>query len=274
LLFLPVPLITGAEGMVWVTEQAQVFAGTDGFVREVLAPSGTAVEVGDPILRIEDPLLDTRIAVVAARLAELRAQRAAERLESRLRLAITDEAIAAVEAELSRVREQAAALFVKSPTAGTFVPPSGRWLEGRFVHQGEVVGVVVDPHHFIVRAVVPQSDIGLVRTHNERVEIRLAEHLDRVFPAQIVREVPSGTAQLPSRILGAAGGGEIPIDTHDEQGLTAAEKVFQVELGLPPDIPVVGIGGRVYVRFHHGREPLARQWARAARQLLLSKLAT
>jgi len=49
----------------------------------------------------------------------------------------------------------------------------------------------------------------------------------------------------------------------------AAEQVFEVELTLP--VEVRHIGERVYVRFDHGSEPLARQWYRRFRQLFLKR---
>ena len=77
---------------------------------------------------------------------------------------------------------------------------------------------------------------------------------------------------LPSAALGARGGGAIDIQPLDAKGTTASSRYFEVDLSLPPEAAPTGIGGRAYVRFDHGSEPLARQWGRRARQLLLSRL--
>ena len=76
---------------------------------------------------------------------------------------------------------------------------------------------------------------------------------------------------MPSRVLGVAGGGAIAVQK-DEDGVTAIEKVFKVELALPANNQTSGVGERAYVRFDHGSEPLAQQWFRSIRQLLLSRL--
>jgi len=60
-------------------------------------------------------------------------------------------------------------------------------------------------------------------------------------------------------------------DPRDPQGRTAVRKVFQVDLELPVPDGLVNLGGRVYVRFDHGREPLAAQWYRQLRQLFLAR---
>jgi putative peptide zinc metalloprotease protein len=43
--------------------------------------------------------------------------------------------------------------------------------------------------------------------------------------------------------------------------------VFHIELTV--DEPVNRLGGRTYVRFDHGTEPLGFQWYRRVRQLFL-----
>ena len=51
----------------------------------------------------------------------------------------------------------------------------------------------------------------------------------------------------------------------------ACESVFEVELTLPAPNEVVNLGGRVYLRFDHGKEALGMQWYRRVRQLFLSR---
>ncbi|MCP5418647.1 MAG: M50 family metallopeptidase [Chromatiaceae bacterium] len=273
LLFFPVALTTHAEGVVWVSDQARLYAGSDGFVSELLVEPGERLQPGMPVLRMQAPELATRVTVLEAKLRELTLRAAAERLSNRVASAIIREEIATVSAELTRLREQANSLLITSKTAGTLVLPEVQRLQGRYLRQGELVGYLVSPGGMIVRAVVPQDDIGLLRRQVERVELRLAEHLGEVVESSVVRQTPAGSTLLPSRALGAAGGGAIAVKPAEHGGLTAAEKVFQVDLTLPKEVPISGIGQRAYVRFEHGAEPLALQWIRSGRQLLLSRLA-
>jgi putative peptide zinc metalloprotease protein len=271
-LLVPVPLVTRAEGVVWLEDQALVYAAVDGFVAEVLAADGSGVNAGDPLVRLEDQELATRLEVLTARLAELRTQHAAERRESRVRAAMVTDDIAAVEAETEHVRALLAALIVRSPVSGRLVLPEADRLAGRFVKHGDRIGYLVDPRHTVVRAVIPQDRIGLLQTRPCRAEVKLADRLDEVATAQLVRVKPLGSDRLPSPALGVAGGGKIAVEPKDEKGLTAAERVFQVDLTLPDDVVPAGIGGRTYVRLDHGREPLWQQFARSAKQLLLRRL--
>ena len=58
----------------------------------------------------------------------------------------------------------------------------------------------------------------------------------------------------------------------DSEGTTATEKLFELDLALPASARVGGIGERVYVRFEHGSEPLAKRCFRALRRLFLGRL--
>ena len=272
LLALPAPLVTRAQGVVWPGEQARVVSNSQGFVTEVLVASGETVEAGQVLLRLDDAELRTRQAVLVARLTELRNEQAAQRLRSRVRAAMVEDDIAMVESELAQVRERLAGLVVRSAVAGRFYPSDPHRLQGKWLPQGELIGQVVQSEAPTIRAVVDQDRIGLLRAQVEAVEVRLAESLDRTIPARLVREIPAGSEELPSSALGAAGGGDIAVDARDGRGRTATEKVFQVEIALPPGTPVSGVGGRAYVRLEHGSEPLWRQWSRSLRQLLLSRL--
>jgi putative peptide zinc metalloprotease protein len=83
--------------------------------------------------------------------------------------------------------------------------------------------------------------------------------------------VPAASDLLPSTALGSQGGGNIAVDPRDQGGAKAVQTVFQVELGLPSFSGRVSAGGRAYVRFDHGRAPLAVQWYEDVRRLFLSR---
>ena len=91
------------------------------------------------------------------------------------------------------------------------------------------------------------------------------------IPADIKRLVPGATVQLPARQLSTAGGGRVATDPTDGQGLTALQKMFQIDLEIPSGSNPIKLGGRAYVRFNHGWAPLAVQWYFQIRQIFLSR---
>jgi putative peptide zinc metalloprotease protein len=265
----PAPLRTQVEGVVWLPEQAMVRAGASGSVEAVLATPNTQVREGDPLFKLEDPFLPVRVRLFESRLEELRITEALHRENDLVLAQNTREQILEVQENLDRALEQVDKLTIRAPADGVFVVPTDADVLERFLAQGEVVGYILNYKEFLVRVVVPQEHIALVRQQTRGVQLRLAGNVSNVFEAQIERQVPGATDRLPTAALGTLGGGDIAIDPRSEDGVTTFETVFQFDVSLPDDEVVEQVGGRVFVRFDHGTEPLGSQVYRAARRLWL-----
>ncbi|MBI9087204.1 MAG: HlyD family efflux transporter periplasmic adaptor subunit [Desulfobacterales bacterium] len=267
----PMPLWTTAQGVVWLSENAVIRAGTDGEVLEVLASVEQMVDRGMPLLRESDPFLEAQLDISRARLEELYAVYQSLAPHERVERKMQREEIERIKADLSQTEEKREKLLVRSPARGKFILINDRNIVGRFVRQGERLGYIVARHRPTIRVVVRQADIGLIRERVTGVAVRLAEQADMPLKAGIVRIVPAADLNLPSAALGTAGGGLIPVDPSDPAGLRALENLFQLDIGLPEQVKEPHIGGRVYVRFEHGRMSLAMQWYRSLRQLFLGE---
>jgi putative peptide zinc metalloprotease protein len=218
-----------------------------------------------------DPQLVTRVKVLESRLEELQTRYMAQWLEDHGQAEIIKDEIAHVEESLARARERVAELVIRSRADGTFVVPQAEDLPGRFFPQGSLLAYVLDFSALTARVVVSQGEIDLVRHQSRQIDVRLVDHPAEPLQAVIMREVPAATEQLPSTALGSQGGGSIAVDPVDKQGVKSIDKLFQLELGLPSSAGISVLGGRVFVRFDHGWEPLVYRWHRQLRQLFLSK---
>lgn len=268
---LPFPLRTLSEGVVWIPEEGFVRSGADGFISEIVATPGAWVREGDLLVVGHDPVLDAEYQRWNARIAELEVRYGALRTEDVAAAEIVREELAYARQEVDRVQEKLKGLRIRSLADGFFVMPRDEDWSGRFVHQGEILAHVIDFEDVSVRTVVTQDDADLVRFDTEDVEIRFAEELGSVKRADLVRVVPAASDSLPSVALGTAGGGEVPSDPRDPDGDHSMISFFEVELRVSTDDLLKSAGGRVYIRFDHGTEPLARQWYRDVRQLFLSR---
>ena len=267
-----VPYRTVIEGVVWIPEESFVRAGTEGFVERIVATPGARVRRGDVLILLRDPEVRTRVEVVGARVRELRARYDQQQPVDVVKAAIIQEELRYAQEDLARALERASELMIRSGTEGTFVIPTPEDMPGRFVKKGEQLAYVVEPGTITIRAVVAQSAIELVRFHTRNVEVRLAESLTHVVPGVMRRVVPAASERLPTTALGSEGGGQVLIDPRDPKGVTAIQKLFQVDVELPAQSYLFNVGGRAYVRFDHGWEPPAVQWYLAIRQLFLSRL--
>jgi putative peptide zinc metalloprotease protein len=269
---IPFSLYTNAEGIVWVPDQAQVYAGSDGFIERVNNESGTAVLPGDAVVELQNPDLDTRRVVLEARVVELSERLKSEKFADPIAADQTSEELFTAEADLEALITEQEEQILRSTVAGTFVMSRHQSTVGRYVKKGEPVAYVINPDDLIVRVVIPQASIGLLNRDTEYVEVRLADNPGEKLKASIIRQTPAGSNALPSRALGAVGGGEIAVVDNDENGTTTAEKVFQIDIALPTASKVAGLGTRAFVRINHGREILVQQWLRSIQQLLLNTL--
>ena len=265
----PAPSWTRAQGVIWVPEEAQVRAGTEGFIERLLVPVDSQVVRGQPLIVATDPFLLARVKVLEAQAKELAAQYDALIQIDRVQAQIVREELASVQANLARARERERDLTLRAGATGRLVVPNAADLPGRFVQKGTLVAYVVEPKELTARAVVSQDYIDLVRSRQRGAEVMVADWGAAPIRAEIRREVPGASKQLPSSALGSMGGGPFAVDPRDNQGVTAVGRVYQVELGLPADFRYSYLGARVFVRFNHGWEPLGVQAYRALKRLFL-----
>jgi len=267
----PIPLRTTGQGVVWLPEEGFARAGADGFVVRVGATPGTWVKPGDLLIETTDPELLTEVKVSEARVQELEAKLREQVVADRVKAEIMEEERKFAMQTLERARERAGELAIKARTEGEFVLPRAPDMPGRYVKKGELLAHVVNSEAIIVRAIVSQQDIDLVRNRTRRVDVRLTEHIADPVKASVKRIVPSATDQLPSAALGTQGGGVAAVDPGDKEGRKTVQKWFLVDVELPVEDRRLHVGGRAYLRFDHGWEPLGLQWYRRARQLFLTR---
>jgi putative peptide zinc metalloprotease protein len=272
--FVPAPSWTMAEGVVWAREDSFVRAGTEGMVESFLTEPGSVVASGDRLVELSDPERVAELQIAEANLRANRAQYALDRTQDRVQADISRQSVEHAQRRVVRAKEEIASLSISSPAAGRFLVEAPENAIGRYLRRGEVVGFVVDFDPLLVRVPVSAESIDLVRHRTERIDVRLAERLDEVYPARVVAEVPAATDELPSLALSTEGGGTIALAPDREGGARAFERYFLLDLavdsGATPMGPV-GIGARVHVRFAHEPEPVAVQVYRAARRLFLSQ---
>jgi putative peptide zinc metalloprotease protein len=269
--WLPAPSSTRAEGVIWAPEEALVRSTIDGFITRVAVEPGQQVRRGDLLIECEDPELEARTRVLQAQLDELEARYNASIVSKRVQADMINEQKAHLVAALELAFKRQAELEVRSPSDGVFVMADVTNAPGKFTQRGEVLAYVTNSAGTKVRVVVAQSAENLVSQRTKKVEVRPAGSIGQPFKAEIKREVPAATDELPSMTLSLQGGGKIGLDTTKPGDGKALEKLFVLDLDLSSGAPTNYIGGRIYVRFEHQPEPLADQWYREVRRVFLKR---
>lgn len=269
LFLVPAPAYTRSEGVVWMPEDAQLRARVDGFAGQLLVNLPATVKKDTVIMKIHDPLLNTKVEVLFAQLRELNTKFRSEWNNDQIKAEKFKEEMLVVAAELKHARKKQQAMQIVSKKAGKLLIPDVDDLDGRFVHKGEIIGYVIDDALPTVRVVVEQSDIGQLSKQIKAIQIRLVNQPDRIIAASIKRWVPEATNYLPSAALATVNGGKISINPDSKEEIKTQEKVFHLDLQYTPIDYAPEIGQRVYVRFDHGFKPLGMQWYTRFRQVFL-----
>jgi putative peptide zinc metalloprotease protein len=247
-LMLPVAHRVQAEGVVWIPEQATLRAGAAGFFARFEAAPDSLVRAGQPVLVSEDAALGAQIRLMQARVDEL-------------------EANYNIEFANDRARD----LVVTAGSNGVLTVAQPADMPGRYFRKGELLGYVLGDVQPVVRVVVEQAVIDAVGSSTQAVDVRLADDVGHVRRGRIVRQVPAGADEAPSRALLLQGGGRIAADPRDPQGRRTLERVFQIDVALDEPIEHNRVfGQRVFVRFDLRPAPLAVQWYGALRRLFLN----
>jgi putative peptide zinc metalloprotease protein len=253
-------------------EKSHVRANADGFVDSVLVGHGEHVASGSQLVVTSDPLIKVRHKLLKAQYRELEVKHAALVEVDIVQADITLDEMQLMQRKIERLEEQIAELVMTSEQSGTFVMSNNDDIEGYYVKQGDPVAYVINYDEVNIRVVVPQNAIGLVRQNVGNVEVRFTDRVKQAYNTSVSREIPAATYKLPSKALAQSGGGSIQTDPFDTEGTKTQDQYFQFELSLPENVMASHIGQRVFVKFEHGKEPLAKQWYRSFEELFLNEL--
>jgi len=269
-----IPMVhrTVVQGVVHSPVESQIRASHDGFVRTLVVTDGARVSAGAPLLELDNARLETEVRLLEAQVRELALRKQAAEAMDRVLAASVAQQLDFVRERLVEAERRQDDLVVKAPGTGRVA-----WLvhqedlPGRHLKRGDPVAYLLPEEGGVaIRAVVRQDVADLVRQSRGNVEVRFVDAMEVVRTATLVREVPAATFDLPSQALGLQGGGEIATVAEGSRQ-RAFQSLFAFELMVEDLADPSRLGGRVYVRFDHGHEPLINRWFRAARQLLLSR---
>ncbi len=253
---LPLPHRTRAPAVVWLPDEALVRPLADGFLEQVLVRDGQSVQAGTALMRLSNEPLLQQLAGAQAELAQQQIEHFAAVDGDALRAGLAADRIAALTAERDRLAERVAGLDVRAGTSGTVALDTRRLVVGQHLQQGQIAAHVLPPGAPLVRALVANEDIAVVRAQPGLIEVALAPAGGDTVAAQWLRSVPRASTELITPALGERAGGPIAQDPNDREGRQAKEPRFEIELRLPEGT-TAPVGARAWVTFAHGNATLA-----------------
>jgi len=268
LLLVPVPLHTRAEGVVWLPDRSMLHAQENGFFHAWMAAPDQAVRRDQPVYLMDNPQLQAELAVDQAKLDQAQARYDADAFIDPVKAQVSGRQLQEAREVLERAELRTARLIGHAGGDGRLIAATPQDMPGHYYKKGELLGYVLTPRELMVRVVVQQDDIDLVHQRLHGVQLRLADSPGEARASSVVRSFPGAVEELPTAALGLNGGGTIPTNPNDSNGLKTLQRVFIVDVALPAG-SAPPFGERVHVRFDHGSESLARQGLRRLRQVFL-----
>ena len=267
--FIPIPSYTLAEGIIQQPDEAQLKAQQEGFAGPLLVKNNQSVEAGTAIIHLSDPFLQSQAKIAQAKVNELHSQYRSKRISNIIEANMIKDSIHVAESELKHILNKIESMSVVTTISGRVLLPDADDLPGQFIRQGQLLGYILNDKPPTIRLAIKQQNIGQLQQNIEDITVRLANDLYNEFPAEIIRQAPEATNQLPSLALSTTGGGQFILDPAKSEQQISLDKVFIVDLKINPAQQKIPLGTRAYVRINHGGEPLATQWYRRIRQVFL-----
>jgi putative peptide zinc metalloprotease protein len=281
---IPFPAHFNATGMAEedADHKAILNASQAGFVTDVLVKPGQSVSKGAPLLKLRDDQLVANLKAMRARRAEMEATLDSDRSAKPNMISGDEEQLNYLSQELQVIERQQRDLTVTAPLDGQVIAGDLDELRGKYVHDGEPLGITVAEDNVIyIYALLDQKDAALPFAEApSNVQVRFsgargtvvkndAQHPDRV---KIIRWQPGATTDARFNSLTNAAGEDGVPDPNDKTGRKLAVAAFPVVVAVQNDGHYQP-GQRAYLRFDMQKRPLMWQWMRRFRQLIQSQSA-
>lgn len=268
--YVPFPHHFKVPGVVQAQDYRQVFVEGSGKLTEVVAPSGSDVKAGDPLLRMTNRELELTIRTAEAQLEQALVEKQQAWNDPGVAREPIERRVAVIRQSLAHLREQEAALTLRAPADGTWISPAVKDFVGLWLQRGVPMGHIVQEEYRFA-AVVPQQRAADLFSEQgiEGAELRINGQAEEIVSVEGQLVIPAQQEILPSPALGWFMGGEVATSMEDQTGRRAAEPFFEVRADIVPNQEVRlahGVSGRM--RFKLESEPLLPRWLRMLRQMI------
>ncbi|MGB0361037.1 MAG: efflux RND transporter periplasmic adaptor subunit, partial [Endozoicomonas sp.] len=250
-----------------IPQKATLRAPANGFIQNQWVETGSKVSSGELIITMDAPDLIAREKVLTAQAneAQLRYQAA---IDDRIQSDILSQEVQFINNELEEARVRIQALSISGTTDGELVIIDRAGIEGKYVQRGDVLGYIVNYHSLPLTTMISENDIDQVRNHTRQVSLKFASNPNQKYSAEIIRQHPASTYNLPSHTLSTNGGGLIALAPDREYELQSYQGYFRVDIEAD-HAPRHRFDERLHVLFEHNPEPLFWRWYRDIRRLFL-----
>jgi putative peptide zinc metalloprotease protein len=285
----PLPYYVAATFEIQPRDAASVYVELPGELQKVYLKDGR-VNAGQPIAELADceallthQKLEAQRGDIEARIESIR-QRAHTDADALLELSHTEEALAALNKQIRRLKEDLAKLVIRAPATGIIVPAaskpaeertrlrlaswSGRPLElrnvGAYLESSTLLCRIAEPGRLEAIVAIDQDDLDFVHS-GQRVDLLLNSQPGQRL-AGCLDHIAQQNMEAASSRLAAKAGGEMATRT-DRSGVERPLSViYQANVPVDDASGQIVVGATGLARIHAGYQPLwQRTWRAACR---------
>lgn len=267
---LPFPYYSTQQAIVWLPEESIIKSMESGYIKTVNIQKNQ-IQKNQILFSLENDELLEKYQLQKLQIEEIDykiRQASLDDIQQRAKLEAEKKGLTQ---QLLQYEFKVKQLDVISPIAGYWFAKDHLELQQRFFNRGDIIGYVIYKPPQLIRSAIVQQDYELIQHRLKGIEIRFKNHFDNIYIGKIVRSTPQTQKKLFAPALGSQAGGNIIIDPTDQEGSSALQNYFDIDIQLSKPIDSSVFGDVAYVRFDLGYSPLALQWIRKLRQLFLEQ---
>ncbi|WP_299770594.1 biotin/lipoyl-binding protein [uncultured Pseudoteredinibacter sp.] len=269
--YLPINNSKTIQGVSWVDHSSKIIAPQYSRLNSVYVSDGSEVSTGDLLFQLESEDLKRKITLERSKLKILETNYFASFKERKQDLDFSEE-IKAQKEKLEALKSLLKKLDVKSHNNGTIVFADDYLLQGRWLEKGELIAYVLEDRDILIRAVINQDYLELIKTRLESITVRLASRPFEEHRGELKKILPKATLNLPHGALSYQNGGQV-ISKFDEtkDSYTSNREIIVLEVALP-SVPQKQIGDRAYIKLNFEASSLYELFTRKFKQVFSEKL--
>lgn len=278
--FLPLPHRVKAPAVIQPREAQRVYVNVPGILEQA-ASAGDAVAAGDRLAELRNDDLAMRLAELDGQRRRLSVQiqsiqrrqaenRGTDATSAQAQLPTLKQALAVVEDRLSRLRAEVQRLTIRSPVAGTVIPPplapaagdpaqldawSGRPLDpenrGAYLERGTLLCLIGEPREVECLAVVSAADVRFLSV-GQTADVQIDQRAGSPISGRVKALAKIDEADIPVE-LGKTG--RLPAGRAAGQSATYGTELYRVEISVDAADSILP-GAAATVRIHADRRSL------------------
>lgn len=227
-----------APGSIEAENTRIYYSVTDGKLTQLNVHNGESVKSGQILMVLENPDLVMAQRIKQGEIDEAEIRYRVALFQAPNEIAPAQQSLRGLQQELAEINRKLNLLTVKASHDGIWVAPDISEYQGDWLRRGKVLGHLITDGHLRFSAVITQEQANAIfKNKLGQAKLKIEGQSGSTLTVDDVTLVPYRSDTLSSAALGWAGGGDIPTNVNDKDGIQTRESFFYLRANLPETLP-------------------------------------